>query len=130
MVFTDAELEYLNSQRLARIATVSATGEPDAAAVGFRVDGDEVVVGGLDNTKTRKYWNVKATGRASLVVDDLASVDPWRPRMVKVTGEATIGTDDRGKPTIRIRPQTVWSFGLGEEGRPGFAQMKRDVGSR
>ena len=85
-------------------------------------------VGGLDNTKTRKYWNVKATGRASLVVDDLASVDPWRPRMVKVTGTATIGTDDRGKPTIRIRPETVWSFGLGDGERPGgFGQMKREV---
>jgi len=127
MIFTEAELEYLNSQRLGRIATVSAKGEPDAAAVGFRIDGDEVVVGGLDNTKTRKYWNAKATGRASLVVDDLASVDPWRPRMVKVTGRATIGTDDRGKPTIRIRPETIWSFGLGAEGRPGFDSMKRDV---
>ena len=129
MVFTDEELEYLSSQRLARIATVSAKGEPDAATVGFRVDGDEVVVGGLDNTKTRKYWNVKATGRASLVVDDLASVDPWRPRMVKVTGTATIGADDRGKPTIRIRPETVWSFGISESGRAGgFSQLKREVG--
>jgi hypothetical protein len=69
VLFTDVELEYLNTQRLARIATVSAKGEPDVAAVGFRVDGDQVVVGGLDNTKTRKYWNVKGTGRASLVVD-------------------------------------------------------------
>ena len=128
MVFTDAELKYLQSQRLARIATVSAKGEPDVAPVGFRIDGDEVIVGGLDNTKTRKYWNVKATGRASLVVDDLASVDPWRPRTVKVTGNATIGTDDRGKPTIRIRPETIWSFGLGEEKFEGFAQMKRQVG--
>jgi pyridoxamine 5'-phosphate oxidase family protein len=128
VLFTDVELEYLNTQRLARIATVSAKGEPDVAAVGFRVDGDQVVVGGLDNTKTRTYWNVKGTGRASLVVDDLASVDPWRPRMVKVTGSATIGTDDRGKPTIRIRPETVWSFGLAEGERPGFGQMKRQVG--
>ncbi|MBV9039657.1 MAG: PPOX class F420-dependent oxidoreductase [Acidimicrobiia bacterium] len=128
MVFTDAELEYLNSQRLGRIATVSAKGEPDAAAVGFRIDGDEVEIRGLDNTKTRKYWNVKATGRASLVVDDLASVDPWRPRMVKVTGSATIGTDDRGKPTLRIRPETIWSFGVDEERFGGFDQMKREVG--
>ena len=127
MILSDSELEYLQSQRLARIATVSAKGEPDVAPVGFRVDGDTVVVGGLDLTKTRKYYNVKATGRASLVVDDLASVDPWRPRLVKVTGKADLGTDDRGKPTIRIHPETVWSFGLGEAGRPGFDSMKRDV---
>jgi len=127
MIFSDSELEYLQSQRLARIATVSGNGEPDVAPVGFRIDGDTVVVGGLDLTKTRKYYNVKATGRASLVVDDLASVDPWRPRLVKVTGNADLGTDDRGKPTIRIQPETVWSFGLGEGGRPGFGEMKRDV---
>jgi pyridoxamine 5'-phosphate oxidase family protein len=128
MIFTDKELEYLQSQRLARIATASATGEPDVAAVGFRVNGDDVVVGGLDLTKTRKYYNAKATGRASLVVDDLASVDPWRPRLVKVTGSVDIGTDDRGNPTIRIHPETVWSFGLGDEGRPDFGGMKREVG--
>jgi pyridoxamine 5'-phosphate oxidase family protein len=104
---------------------VSANGEPDVAAVGFRVDGDDVVVGGLDLTKTRKYYNAKATGRASLVVDDLASVDPWRPRMVKVTGSTDIGTDDRGKPTIRIHPETVWSFGLGDDGES--PSMKRSV---
>ncbi len=124
MVFTDPELDYLGSQRLARIATASAEGEPDVAAVGFRLDGDDIVVGGLDLTRTRKYYNVKATGRASLVVDDLASVDPWRPRMVKVTGRAEIGTDDRGKLTIRLHPETVWSFGLGEE---GGGSMKRSV---
>ena len=127
MVFTDAELDYLNSQRLARIATVSADGEPDVAAVGFRLDGDVIVVGGLDLTKTRKYYNAKATGRASIVVDDLASIDPWRPRMVKVTGRVEIGTDDRGKPNLRLHPETIWSFGHGDDERPGFGQMKRTV---
>jgi pyridoxamine 5'-phosphate oxidase family protein len=128
MIFSDAELDYLNGQRLARIATASARGEPDVAPVGFRIDGDVVVVGGLDLTRTRKYYNVKATGRASLVVDDLASVDPWRPRLVKVTGSAEIGSDDRGKPTIRIRPETVWSFGLGEGDKfTDFADLKRNV---
>jgi len=128
MIFNEAELAYLEGQRLARIATVSAKGEPDVAPVGFRVEGDVLVVGGLDLTKTRKYYNVKSTRRASLVVDDLASVDPWRPRLVKVTGSAEIGNDDRGKPTIILHPETVWSFGLGDGERPGFAEMKRTVG--
>jgi pyridoxamine 5'-phosphate oxidase family protein len=127
MVFTEAELEYLNSQRLGRIATVSAKGEPDVAAVGFRVDGDVIVVGGLDLTKTRKYYNAKATGRASIVVDDLASVDPWRPRMVKATGRVEIGTDDRGKPNIRLHPDTIWSFGFPDEERPDSGETKRTV---
>ncbi len=34
--FTEAELEYLQSQRLGRLATVNQRGEPQVAAVGFR----------------------------------------------------------------------------------------------
>ena len=34
-----------------------------------------------------------------------------------------------GKPTIRIHPETVWSFGLGDGERfQGFTEMKRQVG--
>ena len=44
---------------------MSAKGDPDVAPVGFGVDGDDVVVGGLDLTKTRKYYNVKATGHVA-----------------------------------------------------------------
>jgi hypothetical protein len=34
-VFTDGELEFLLSQRLARLATASKVGQPDVSAVGF-----------------------------------------------------------------------------------------------
>ncbi len=34
MSFTDAEIAYLRSQPLARIATVSPDGQPDASPVG------------------------------------------------------------------------------------------------
>ena len=51
-VFTDSELEYLAGQRLARLATASAEGQPDVSAVGFSVDGDTVVSSGLELTKT------------------------------------------------------------------------------
>ena len=44
-VFTAAELDYLSTQPLARIATASATGVPYVAAVGFGVDGDTLVTG-------------------------------------------------------------------------------------
>ena len=47
--------------------------------------------------------------------------------MVKVTGRVEIGADDRGKPTIRLHPETIWSFGLSDGERPGFGQMKRTV---
>ncbi|MCG5217984.1 pyridoxamine 5'-phosphate oxidase family protein [Streptosporangium soli] len=48
MSFSEAEIAYLRSQRLARIATVSADGQPDVVPVGFEFDGTYVYVGGVD----------------------------------------------------------------------------------
>ena len=119
-VFTDAEREYLAGQWLARLATASADGQPDVSAVGFSVDGDTIVSGGLDLTKTVRYRHLQSNPRASLVVDDLASVEPWRPRGVKVRGRATL-EDDGGKPRIQIKPDTVWSWGINEGAPRHFA---------
>ena len=123
-VFTDSELEYLAGQRLARLATASDEGQPDVSAVGFSVDGDTVVSSGLDLTKTVRYRHLRANPRATVVVDDLASVDPWRPRGVKVRGRATLEDDD-GKPRIRIVPDTVWSWGINEGAPKRFAGIDK-----
>lgn len=123
-VFTDAEVEYLRSQRLARLATASNAGQPDVSAVGFAVDGDSIVSGGLDLTKTVRYRHLQGNPQATVVIDDLASVDPWRPRGVKVRGEVTI-EDDGGRPRIRIRPSVVWSWGINVDADKRFASIER-----
>lgn len=123
-VFTDGERRYLAGQRLARLATSSSEGQPDVSAVGFSVDGDAIVSGGLDLTKTVRYRHLKDNPRATLVVDDLASVDPWRPRGVKVRGRARLEDDD-GKPRIRIEPDIVWSWGINEGAPKRFAGVER-----
>jgi pyridoxamine 5'-phosphate oxidase family protein len=46
--FTRGEVAYLSDQPLARLATASKEGEPDASAVGFSLDGVDIVSGGLD----------------------------------------------------------------------------------
>jgi pyridoxamine 5'-phosphate oxidase family protein len=122
--FTQAELDYLAGQRLARIATASTTGEPDVAAVGFGVDGAHVVTGGFDITKTVRYRNLLANPRATIVIDDLATVDPWSPRGVKVRGPATV-EERRGGLRIRIVPETIWSWGLNEGAETRFKGIER-----
>jgi len=107
-VFTPAEVDYLSSQSLARLATASSDGLPDVAAVGFRLDGDDIVSGGLDITKTVRYRHLSTNPRATIVIDDLASSDPFTPRGIKVRGHATL-EDDGGSLRIRIRPTTIWS---------------------
>jgi pyridoxamine 5'-phosphate oxidase family protein len=129
MDFTDAERAYLTAQRLGRIATASSDGQADVAPVTFTFSGNDLLVGGLDITKTRKYRNVLATGNAAFVVDDLVTVDPWKPRGVKVHGEAVIETAGNGKPRIRITPTTVWSWGVNDNAEKVFASIEKRTAS-
>lgn len=110
--FTDRELDYLRAERrLARIATVGKNGTPHVAPVGWSYNAEHgtIDVGGRDFARTKKYRDVKATGRAAIVIDDLASTDPWRPRGVEVRGRA----EALDEPAIiRIHPERVVSWGL------------------
>ena len=132
-MFSDAEVRYLNSQRLARLATVSAKGQPDVVPVGFEFDGKCFWVGSHSQDiflRTWKYKNVKNGNKlVALTIDDLESVDPWKPREVKVYGVAEVvehpGRFGSGK-YLRITPKTSWSFGipgLKAEG-PGWGRVK------
>jgi pyridoxamine 5'-phosphate oxidase family protein len=123
-VFTDLELDYLASQRLARIATASASGQPDVAVVGFGLDGDVIVSGGIDLTKTIRLRFLQENPRATIVVDDLASVTPWAPRGVKVRGRASLEDLD-GALRIRIEPEVIWSWGINRDAEKRFASIER-----
>jgi pyridoxamine 5'-phosphate oxidase family protein len=120
MAFTDEEVTYLRSRRLARVATVDADGQPDVAPVGFEFDGTYVYIGGIDPTKTRKFRNVKAgNDKVAIVVDDLVSADPWTPRFLRIYGVAEL-IERQGQfgpgSYLRITPTISWSWNL--DGRP------------
>jgi pyridoxamine 5'-phosphate oxidase family protein len=115
--FTDAELDYLRSgRRLGRIATVGADGTPHVVPVGwsYNPEHDTIDVSGRDFAATKKFRDVQRSGRAAIVIDDLASTDPWRPRAVEVRGRAAAIREPR--PMIRIHPERIVSWGL-EGGR-------------
>lgn len=116
MSFSDVEIDYLRSQRLARIATVSADGQPDVVPVGFEFDGADIYVGGIDPARTRKFRNVAAGNtKVALVIDDLVSASPWTPRYLRIYG--TAGLVERSgqfgpAAYLRITPVISWSFNL------------------
>jgi pyridoxamine 5'-phosphate oxidase family protein len=122
--FTPEEITYLQSQRLARIAT-SADGQPHVVPLAFRYNPemDTIDVGGHDFAKRKKYRDVQGNPRVAIVIDDLASVDPWRPRMIEVRGQAEIlraGGEAIGPgfdaDMFRIRPRRIVSLGIAGEG--------------
>lgn len=118
--FSEAELAYLRdggAPRLARIATVGEDGTPHVVPVGFSYDPEHgtIDVRGRDLKRSKKYRDVARAGRAALVVDDLASVDPWRPRGIEVRGHAE--TIDAEPPLIRIHPERIVPWGLEPDGQ-------------
>ena len=130
MTFTAAELDYLRSQRLGRLATAQREGTLQVSPVGFRVNEESgtVEIRGFNLAASQKFRNIAANGRAAFVVDDIASVDPWRVRCVEIRGEAEAlpATPGGRGPVIRIHPRRIISFGLGQDGREG---SRRSVSS-
>ncbi len=126
-VFTAAELDYLHSQRrLGRLATVGEDGTPHVVPGGWRhnVELDTIDVTGRDLEQTKKFKDVIRNARAAIVIDDIASYNPWRPRAIEVRGhtEAIRGPD----ALIRIYPERIVSWGL--EGQRNARTVKLAAG--
>jgi pyridoxamine 5'-phosphate oxidase family protein len=118
-VFTDKELDYLAGQRLGRIATVGADGQPHVVPTSFRynAEADAIDVGGMRMSQTKKVRDVRRAGQASIVVDDV--LPPWQPRMIEIRGTAEVlpaggkAFGDNFEDTIvRIRPTRIVAFGI------------------
>ncbi|GAA1252155.1 PPOX class F420-dependent oxidoreductase [Prauserella halophila] len=128
LTLTTAEVDYLRSQRIGRLATVDSRGAPQNSPVGYRIDrsASTVDIGGYNLGKTRKFRNVRGNPYVCLVVDDLPSVDPWRVRGVEIRGTAeAIGNTEppaagvMSPEVIRIIPLWIGSWGL-DEANPGI----------
>jgi pyridoxamine 5'-phosphate oxidase family protein len=115
-MFSEKEIAYLDSQRLARIATVSSELQVDVSPVGFDFDGQYFYTYSSIMKKTNRYKNVAAGNtKVSLVVDDLETIDPHTPRGIKIHGIADIvereGPYGKGLH-LRIAPTKSWSYGI------------------
>jgi pyridoxamine 5'-phosphate oxidase family protein len=133
MSFTEAELEYLATQRLGRLATLAPDGFPQNNPVGFRinVELDTIDIGGHAMGESRKFRNVQANPKVSFVIDDIASVQPWRVRGVEIRGEAeALAEQEAAGPgysseIIRIHPRRIRSWGLDPQAPYGAGRSVR-----
>ncbi|RSM55038.1 PPOX class F420-dependent oxidoreductase [Actinoplanes sp. ATCC 53533] len=131
MPFTAAELAYLTTQRLGRLATAQPDGTLQVSPVGFRYNSDlaTIDIGGWKMSASRKYRNIADNGRVAFVVDDLPSVDPWRVRCLEIRGVAEAIEPPGGEAIIRIHPRRIISFGIDDPDGEVHALVpsKRDV---
>ena len=105
--FTDAEIEFVNSQRLGRVATVGADGMPHVMPVAVFYDPDA------------EFRDAQRRPKAAVVIDDPG------PRILEVRGQAEThldGGEDAGRRLgapfrfapawIRVRPRRIVAVGI------------------
>ncbi|GAA3201395.1 MULTISPECIES: PPOX class F420-dependent oxidoreductase [Rhodococcus erythropolis group] len=138
MSFTDEEIAYLQSQPLARVATVSPNGQPDVVPSAFEYDGAHLWIGGVGEAvlRTKKFRNI-GSGQleVALVIDDMPSFEPFVARGIRIYGIAERPIERVGMvgPGIysRITPTVSWSWNLaGEPAGETWYTARRTVHTR
>jgi len=99
-VFSDAELDFLRSQRLARLATVGASGWPHVAPVMYAMNDDGSLDFDVDGVKLR---NLTAEPRAAMVVDAMGP-----KRGIAMQGRVELLAPERA----RLVPVRKFALGL------------------
>lgn len=123
-VFTQAEIDYLNSQPLGRFATADRNGKPHVVPVSFSYNAEleTIDVGGHNFGARKKFRDVQRNPWAAIVIDDLVSTDPWTVRMLEIRGRADALShggarlrDGFADEMVRIHPTRIASYGLSDE---------------
>src|SRR3712207_4631924 len=113
-VFREAELRYLaGGKQLGRIATVGADGTPHVVPVAwfYNAARETIDIGGHELERTKKFRDIARSGRAAIVIDDLASTDPWHPRGIEIRGRGE--AVPLPPPVLRIPPEGSVGGGRG-----------------
>jgi pyridoxamine 5'-phosphate oxidase family protein len=100
MLFTPSELDFLRSQRIARLATVGASGWPQVVPVMYALDDDGAFDFDVDGVKLR---NLSSEPRAAMVIDAMGP-----KRGVAVQGRTVLIAAARA----RLTPVRKFSWGL------------------
>jgi len=99
-MFSEAELEFLRSQRIARFATVGPSGWPHVVPVMYAINDDGSLDFDVDGVKLR---NVSAEPRAAMVVDAMGP-----RRGIAMQGVVELIAPERA----RLKPQHKFAWGI------------------
>jgi pyridoxamine 5'-phosphate oxidase family protein len=130
-VFTPAEMAYLQSQRIGRLATVGPDGQPHVVPIRFKYnpEHDTIDLGGGDFGTSKKFRDASRNPLIAYVVDDVP--EPRKVRGIEIRGRAEIHTTGgeeilKGADPqfIRLRPTHIASWGIESD---GFQAVSRNV---
>ncbi|HET8524058.1 MAG TPA: PPOX class F420-dependent oxidoreductase [Thermomicrobiales bacterium] len=125
-IFTEEETAFLSQPQLGRLATADLSRQPHVVPVSYHFDpeSETIAIGGHHFANSKKARDVHANPRVAIVVDDLRSRNPWRPRGIEIRGTAEYvesGGDVRGPgfdaAWLRITPHRIISWGFGPDGQ-------------
>jgi pyridoxamine 5'-phosphate oxidase family protein len=136
--FTEGEVEYLQSQRLGRLATVGPDGQPHIIPVTFVYNADEeaIDVGGMAFGQGKKWRDAKGHPKVTFLVDGSTGKSAsaveirGRAELHETGGESINPRFPNFAPEfIRIRPTRIVSWGVEGEDESGrdFRPNARDV---
>jgi pyridoxamine 5'-phosphate oxidase family protein len=111
VTFTDEEVAFLTQSRLARVATASGEGQPHVVPVVYEFDGTAFYFTGWNLEKSLKFQNLMENKKVAMVIDDLVTVSPWRPRGLEVRGVAELGSEG-GRAYVKVCPLVKRSWGF------------------
>ncbi len=118
--FTPTELEYLKNNRLVRLATIGASGEPHVVPLRYRYNEelDTIDLIGKGMAASKKFRDAGRNSKISVVVDDTEQ----GPRGIEIRGEAELlleGGEAIGPNAdpefIRLWPTYIVSWGVETE---------------
>src|SRR5947209_951982 len=128
--FTPAEIVFLQSQRLGRVATIGGTGELHVVPVRFRYNPEleTIDVTGRFLSSSKKYRDVQDDARTAFVADGVTESGQVcgvevRGRAVAMRSGGDVITPGADPEFIRIVPTRILSWGIDTE--PHCPQSRR-----
>jgi PPOX class F420-dependent enzyme/OxyR family protein len=132
-IFSEAEITYLQTRTIGRLATIGGDGRPHLVPLTYRfnVEEDAIDIGGVDFPRSKKWRDMLANPYVAFLVDDASTEGA---HAIEIRGNAEphfLGGElinprfPNFKPEfVRVRPHRIISWGLETE---GFAPYARNV---
>jgi pyridoxamine 5'-phosphate oxidase family protein len=132
--FSEAEIAYLQSNTMGRLATIGPDGMPHLVPLTYRFNADEdaIDIGGVDFRTSKKWRDMLQNPQVAFLVDDAS---PAGAHALEIPGEAEphLSGGELINPRfpsfqpefVRIRPRRIVSWGIETEGFFPYARTVR-----